>query len=156
MRRIALAIAAMVVAVVGASVHGQTATPPMVRVPVQAPEAMMPPVCAAAAPLPGPPGTAGKTTGAAAGGAKGDGVGEPKVGGADTAKDGTGVAGPGGLMSLMSDSGSHPGARSAPPSSARMSRGLGRPSGSLARQRSIKGRVSMGARFRCGGLWTRR
>src|SRR5207248_7807475 len=43
-------------------------------VPVQAPEAMMPPVCAAAAPLPGPPGTAGKTTGAAAGGAKGDGV----------------------------------------------------------------------------------
>jgi beta-lactamase superfamily II metal-dependent hydrolase len=40
MRRIALAIAAMVVAVVGASIHGQTATPPVVRVPVQAPGIM--------------------------------------------------------------------------------------------------------------------
>jgi competence protein ComEC len=37
MRRIALAIAAAVVALVGASLHGQTATAPVVRTPVQAP-----------------------------------------------------------------------------------------------------------------------
>jgi len=39
MRRIALAIAA-IVAMVGAAAHGQTATPPVVRVPVQAPGTM--------------------------------------------------------------------------------------------------------------------
>src|SRR5207249_8454011 len=39
MRRIALVIAATV-ALVGASVHGQTATPPQVRVPVSAPGIM--------------------------------------------------------------------------------------------------------------------
>src|SRR5215470_14155009 len=37
MRRIALAIAAAAVALVGASLHGQTATAPVVRTPVQAP-----------------------------------------------------------------------------------------------------------------------
>src|SRR5438093_13786291 len=122
---------------------------------------MMPPVCAAAGD--GAAGGIGAENGGvpdvdetAGDGAKGDGEGEPKVGGADTARDGTGVAGPGWLMSLMSDSGSHPGVRPAPPSPARMSRGAGRLPGSLSRQRSIKGRVSTGARARSGGLWTRR